>query len=120
MAKIKSVDLSAAIKHKEVIFNFKLDMKFETRELNSHWIVKVDIIERDNLPDDKIVSKFSPHFMPTTREFSYNFQVPVAKTKVNTEPGKEEVYAWLTLGALESPQPYKEDTIKTNEIKVDV
>ncbi len=120
MAEIKSANISYSLKNNIVIFKFNVDLEFESRELNTHWFIQGKVMEKDTFYDDFVISIDSSPFVPNRRNYSVKFREVARESRVDTEWGKEEIYALLTIIPLESPRPFTMDNIRTNRIKVDV
>jgi len=120
MAEIRSANIAYSKKDNKVKFKFRVDMEYESRELNTHWFISGKVMEQDRFWDDFVVSIDSSPFVPNRRDFSIEFIETASESAVDTEWGNETVYAILKLLPLESPRPFVSDSITTNSISVDV
>lgn len=124
MAQINSATLSYSQQGSNVIFSIDMDIRFETRELNKEWFIKGHLSESDILSRDDLILSIGDssddHFNPDTSNFSLSFTKVVNESTVDTEWGKETVYAFLEVLPLESPEPFHSDWITTNQVKVPV
>lgn len=115
--------------------NFRLDtrLRFEPEEVGHRWLFQVRFMEEDPLADDRL-SPLRPsesfgdpsahikrhYFVPSKEEIDLSFTEEFPKQLVDTEWGKEEVYASLEVLPLEAPAGFVPAKTRTNVIKVDI
>lgn len=113
MAVIRSATLESSKSRRSVRFQADIDMRFERRELNSEWEVKMRLYEDDNFRDDNLRSEAVRRFRPSSTTTRLQLERSVSKSTVDTELGDEEVYAKVSLRPLESPRPFASDSANT-------
>ncbi len=115
--------------------NFKVDAKlrFDPKEVGHRWLFQVRFLEEDVVSDDQL-SPLRPseafgdpsahikrhYFVPSKQEVELSFTEEFPKQRVDTEWGKEEIYALLEALPLEAPPGFVPAKTRTNVIKVDV
>jgi hypothetical protein len=119
MAEFQSVVLSNSTSGSNVLFKVDAQIKFQTHELNTRWFLDIDFKEWDRMSRDDFLYSTSRTFTADAVNKSVSFSFSAPKSKVNTEPGKEEVYAMVDVVPLEEPAPFRRDSAKTNQTKVD-
>ncbi len=120
MAQFQSVALSHSISGNDVLFKVDAGIQFQTHELNTRWFLDIDFKESDLLSKDDMIQSSSRTFSADAVNKNVSFSFAIPKSKVNTEPGKEEVYAVVGVIPLEEPPAYVRDTATTNQTKVNV
>lgn len=113
MATIRSATLESSKSRSAVRFQADIDMRFERRELNSEWELKMSLYEDDNFRDDNLRSEATKRFRPSSTATQLQLERAVSKNRVDTEFGDEEVYAKISLTPLESPRPFASDRANT-------
>jgi hypothetical protein len=102
-----------------VLFTVEATVEFEEQELSHDWLFQITITEEDVVGDDRL-KRERYYFMPDEPEVSLTRQIDMGWAQVDTEPGKEEVYAELFLAPLDAPPNMTEDRARTNTVSVDV
>ena len=106
MATIRSATLESSKSSRSVLFQASVDMRFESRELNSQWELRMNLLEDDNIKDDKLGRETRVQFRPSQVSTRLPISKRLSKSTVDTEWGDEEVYGRITLVPLESPRPF--------------
>ncbi len=114
---------------------FKLDAKlrFEPKEVGHRWLFQIEFMEEDPVSDDRLspipaaeqfgkpdASKKRHYFIPSKAEVDLSFKEEFPKHLVDTEWGKEEVYANLQVIPVERPEGFVAAQTRTNTTHVDV
>ena len=120
MVKFLSQKLSSAIQGPYVMFTVDVELQFEPNERGKDWRIELILMEYDRFTRDDVLrtKNLSRTFKSSRETISFQFDAPIHRFDVNTEPGKEEVYAKLTLVSLDGSIPALE--VKTNRIKIAV
>ena len=113
MATIRSATLESSKLSSSIRFQANIDMRFESRELNSEWELKMSLYEDDLFRDDNLRSETTRRFRPSSTATRLQLERAVSKSTVDTEIGDEEVYAKISLVPLESPRPFSSDSANT-------
>lgn len=113
MATIRSATLESSKSSRSVLFQANVDMRFERRELNSTWELRMKLKEDDNFRDDTISSTSKIQFRPSSTTTRMPISRRLSKSAVDTELGDEEVYGQITLVPLESPKPFAQARANT-------
>ncbi|NVM30325.1 MAG: hypothetical protein HWN65_15880 [Candidatus Helarchaeota archaeon] len=103
-----------------VMFDVIAKMKFQPDEIGKKWQLETIIIEKDRITPDDVFRdhNWSRTFIANQETVSLEIHVPIQKSDMNTEPGKEEVYAKLKVVPLEGDFPVGEAI--TNMVEIDV
>lgn len=120
MATFLNQVLSYEISGSYVMFNINVELKFKQDEIGKEWRIEPTILEKDRLsPDDKFFNKYWIRTIYARKEkIKVELNIPILKVDLNTEPGKEEVYAELRVISLDGQLVISETT--TDIIKVEV
>jgi len=119
MAEFLSASLSHSISDDDVLFRVDARIRFQPHELNTHWFLSMTFKEDDTFSDDRLRS-VNRTFFASGQEMDVSFREVIRKRKVDTEWGKEEVFADLEVVPLEVPPPFRRDTARTNTTNVSV
>lgn len=119
MATILEATLTHEERHPRVLFTVNATVSFEEQELDHEWLFEVALMEDDPLSDDRL-KRERYYFTADDREMELTRQVDMGWARVDTEPGKEEVYADLRLAPMGGPPDMTEDRSRTNTVIVDV
>jgi hypothetical protein len=133
MANFVSANLGHEISGNFVNFKLEAKLRFEAKEVGHRWLFQIRFMEEDTLSDDKL-SPLRPseafgdpsshvkrhYFVPSKSEVELSFTEEFPKHLVDTEWGKEEVYASIEVLPLEAPPGFVPAKTRTNMIKVDV
>lgn len=119
MATIHEANLTHEERLPRVLFTVKATVEFEEQELNHDWLFQITLNEHDVVGDDRL-KRERYYFSPDERKMELTRQVNMGWAQVDTEPGKEEVYAELFLAPLDAPSNMTEDRAQTNTVSVDV
>ncbi len=128
MASFVSANLSHEITGGFVRFQIDAKVHFEEVEVGHRWLFQIEFMEEDPLSDDKIstsretfADEIKRHYIiPSTQDVELSFTEEIASHLVNTELGKEEIYANLKLKPLEKPEGFVASQSRTNVTIVDV
>jgi len=120
MAQFQSVALSHSTTDKNVLFKVDAGIQFQTHELNTRWFLDIDFKESDRVSKDDMIESSARTFTADELSKNVSFSFAIPKSKVNTEPGKEEVYAVVDVIPLEEPPQFVRDTATTNQTSVNV
>lgn len=119
MAKFVEQTLRSSFEGPYVMFDLNVKMSFYQDEIGTKWRLDTIIVEKDTIRDDLFRNKnWGRSFEANKETVSLKIHVPIHKDDMNTEPGLEEVFAKLTLKAVDGNFPTVE--AKTDIIKVDV
>ena len=119
MATIREARLSHEERHPRVLFTVDATIEFEEQELGHEWLFEVTLMEDDPLQDDRL--KRERYYLESdAAEMSLSRKIDMGWARVDTEPGKEEVYADLFLAPLKAPPEMTDDRARTNAVIVDV
>lgn len=119
MATIREAKLTHEERLPRVLFTVKATVEFEEQELNHDWLFQITINEHDVVGDDRL-KRERYYFSPDEQKMELTRQVNLGWAQVDTEPGKEEVFAELFLAPLDAPPNMTEDRTRTNTVSVDV
>ncbi len=119
MASLVSTSLSHNLSGDDVIFTVNARIRFQQHERDALWYLRMTFMEEDMVFDDKLHSVNRPFFASST-EVDVSFSVAVTRKKVNTEWGKEEVYAALEVVPLRESTQFVIGKARTNITKVSV
>ncbi len=116
MATFISTNLDHEIKGKFVEFQLGIKAHLEPKEVNHRWLLQIEFWEKDPLKDDRLIpvprsvafgevdaGKWRIYIDPSKPDIDRSYKVEFPEQHVNTEPGKEEVYAIVQLKPLEAP-----------------
>ena len=119
MATNREAKLTHEERHPRVLFTVDATVSFEEGEMDHEWLFEVTIMEDDPVRDDRL-KRERYYFTPNQRETELVRQVDMGWAQVDTEPGREEVYADLWLAPIGGPPNTSEDRKRTNTVSVDV
>ncbi len=133
MANFVSANLSHEISGGFVIFTLDAKLRFEPKEVGHRWLFQIEFREQDPMKDDVLSAlpkaeafgKADAHlkrhyFIPSKEEVELSFKEEFPAHLVDTEPGKEEVYANVEALPLEAPPGFVPAKTRTNITQVDV
>ncbi len=133
MASFVSASLGHELSGNFVVFKLDATLRFEPKEVGHRWLFQIEFMEQDPVSDDRL-SPLRPaeafgqpdaavkrhYFIPSKEEVELSFTEEFPKQQVDTEWGKEEVYANLQVLPLEAPPGFVAGKTRTNTTKVDV
>lgn len=119
MASFINADLSHELTEKRVIFTVSAKVRFQEQEQGHNWMFEVVLWEEDPVYDDHLITK-RDYFVPKSDEVELSQVVDMGQAQIDTEPGKEEVYAKLRVAPLDAPPNMAAAEARTNTLSVDV
>lgn len=133
MASFVSTNLGHELSGGFVVFKLDAKLKFEAKEVGHRWLIQIEFMEQDPVSDDRL-SPLSPaeafgqadahvkrhYIIPSSDEIELAFTEEFPAHLVDTEWGKEEVYAKIQALPLEAPEGFVAAQTRTNVTKVDV
>ncbi len=131
MASFVSANLSHELSGKFVTFTVDAKVHFEEQEVGHRWLFQIELMEEDPLADDKVAmarehifakgDAIKRHYIvPSKQDIEVSFTEEVAQHLVDTEIGKEEIYANLHIIPTEAPEGFVASKTRTNTTIVDV
>ncbi len=133
MASFVSANLDHELKGGFVVFKVDAKLRFESNEVGHRWLFQIEFMEADPVKDDKLSAmpkaeafgKADAHlkrhyFVPSSEEADLSFEEEFPSHLIDTEWGKEEVYANLQILPLEAPPGFVPAKTRTNVTHVDV
>jgi len=133
MASFVSANLDHELSGNFVVFKLDTKIRFEPKEVGHRWLVQIEFMEEDPVKDDKL-SQLTPaeafgkadahlkrhYIIPSKEEVELSFSEEFPKHLVDTEVGKEEIYANLQILPLQAPAGFVSGKTRTNTTVVDV
>lgn len=133
MASFVSANLSHELTEHFVKFTLTTVIRFEPKEVGHRWLLQYQFMEEDPMADDKLaqlrpaesVGDPSPglkrhYIIPSKEEVELTYSEEFSAHLVDTEIGKEEVYAKVEVLPLEAPPGFVAGKTRTNITVVDV
>jgi hypothetical protein len=133
MASFVSANLSHELSGSFVVFTLEAKLRFEPKEVGHKWLLQIEFMEEDTVADDKLSTmpkaeafgKADAHLkrhyiIPSKEEIDLSFKEEFPAHLVDTEWGKEEVYANIQVLPLEAPPGFVSAKTRTNITDVDV
>ncbi len=133
MASFVSANLGHEVSGNFVVFKLDATLRFEPNEVGQTWLFQYEFMEQDPLKDDILApvpaaeqfgqpgaSKKRHYFKPSKADIELSFEEEFPKHLVDTEWGKEEVYAKLQVLPVGSHEGFVAGQTRTNTTKVDV
>jgi len=133
MASFMSANLGHELKGNFVTFTLDAKLRFEPKEVGHRWLFQIEFMEEDPVSDDKLspIRKSEAfgqadahikrhYFIPSKEEVELSFVEEFPAHLVDTEWGKEEVYAKVQALPLEAPPGFVAAKTRTNITNVDV
>ena len=133
MASFVSTNLTHEISGNFVLFTLDAKLRFEEKEVGHRWLFQIEFREHDPVSDDALsdmpkaeafgkadANKKRHYFIPSKTEVDLSFKEEFPAHLVNTEWGKEEVYARLKVLPLEAPPGFVAAETDTDITEVDV
>jgi hypothetical protein len=133
MASFVSSNLSHEVTGGFVVFTLDAKLRFEAKEIGHRWLFQIEFKEQDPLKDDALSAmpkaeafgKADAHvkrhyFIPSKEEIELSFKEEFPTHLINTEWGKEEIYADVQARPLEAPPGFVPAQARTNITHVDV
>ncbi|NIR42494.1 MAG: hypothetical protein GWN99_01210 [Gemmatimonadetes bacterium] len=133
MASFVSANLSHELSENFVTFKLTTVIRFEPKEVGHRWLLQYQFMEEDPMADDKLsplrpaesVGDVNPglkrhYIIPSKEEVELSYTEEFSKHLVDTEVGKEEVYAKVDVLPLEAPEGFVAGRTRTNITVVDV
>ncbi len=133
MASFVTANLDHEVKGGFVVFKLGAKLRFEPNEVNHKWLFQIEFMEADPVKDDPV--KRHPdsvgfgeadshiirhYFVPSKEEIELDYEEEFPKQQVDTELGKEEIYANLQVLPLQAPPGFVPAKTRTNITHVDV
>lgn len=113
----------ARLEHEErlprVLFTVQATFRFEESEIGHDWVFQVTLLEDDPVGSDRL-KRERYYFESGESEMELTRQIDMGWAEVDTEPGKEEVYAELFLAPMKAPPDMTDARTETNTVIVDV
>jgi hypothetical protein len=119
MAAFLSASLSHSLTQDRVLFRVDARIRFQPHELNTTWFLEMQFMEEDTVFDDDL-GTHRGNFSASATEVDVSFSISKSKSRIDTEVGREEVFAKLTLVPLQAPPPFAMDVATTNTVSVNV
>lgn len=119
MASFVNTGLSYERSEKRILFTVEAKVRFEEQELGHNWMFEIILMEQDPVKDDHLLTK-RHYFVPENAEEEISYVEDMGWAQVDTEPGKEEVYAKLRVAPLDAPANMTAADARTTVISVDV
>jgi hypothetical protein len=133
MASFMSANLDHELTGNFVVFKLDAKLRFESKEVGHRWLFQIEFMEEDPVSDDKLspVPKSEAfgqadahikrhYFIPSKEETELSFTEEFPAHLVDTEWGKEEVYAKVQALPLEAPPGFVAAKTRTNVTRVNV
>ncbi|UCC72435.1 MAG: hypothetical protein JSV86_19040 [Gemmatimonadota bacterium] len=133
MASFVSSNLDHEVRDNFVVFKVDAKLRFESAEVGHRWLFQMVFMEADPMKDDKLFGVpaslafgdpsagiIREYFVPSKEEIELSFEKELPAQHVDTEPGKEEVYANLEVKPLGGPEGFVPAKTRTNITEVDV
>lgn len=133
MASFVSANLTHELSENFVTFKLTTVIRFEPKEVGHRWLLQYQFMEEDPMADDKLsplrkaesVGDVNPglkrhYIIPSKEEVELSYTEEFSKHLVDTEVGKEEVYAKVDVMPLEAPEGFVAGSTRTNITVVDV
>lgn len=133
MASFVSANLDHEVSESFVVFKLDAKIRFEPKEVGHRWLVQIEFMEEDPVKDDNL-SQLTPaeafgqadahlkrhYIIPSKEEVELSFSEEFPKHLVDTEIGKEEIYANVQVLPLQAPAGFVAGKARTNTTVVDV
>lgn len=119
MAEFVTASLSHSLSDDRVLFRVDARIRFQPHELNTAWFLSMQFMEEDTVFNDDL-GTHRQTFQASAIEVDVSFGISKSKRRIDTELGKEEVFAKLEVVPLQAPPPFIIDTATTNTIQVNV
>lgn len=133
MANIESAKLDHELAEKFVLFKLNTKLRFEPEEVGQRWLLQIAFFEKDALKNDQLflvpesvrvgevhAGQLRNYIRPSKGEIDYSYDVEFPAHLVNTELGKEEVFAKVELKPVGEGVSFTPAEIETNITHVDV
>jgi hypothetical protein len=133
MASFVSANLDHELSAGFVVFKLDAKLRFAPSEVGHKWLFQIEFMEEDPVSDDRL-SQFKKaegfgqaddsiirhYIIPSKEEIEISFKEEFPAHLVDTEWGKEEVYAKVQILPLEAPPGFVSAQARTNVTHVDV
>jgi hypothetical protein len=133
MASFASAKLDHELLDKFVTFKVGMKLNFDPNEIGHPWLVQIEFWEQDPFKDDRLwplpkgvrvgeihEGQWRHYIEPSSQEIDLDYEAEFPEHHVNTEPGKEEVYAVIKLRPVDPPPDFLSAETRTNITKVNV
>ena len=133
MASFESAQLDHEVKDKFVLFKLGMKLRFEPEEVGNRWLLQIEFREHDPMKDDQLfivpeavrfgevdAGKIRKYIVPSKEEAEISEEIEFPAHLVDTEMGKEEVYAIVELKPVGEGSTFKPAQTRTNITEVDV
>lgn len=133
MASFESANLDHELQDKFVLFKLSMRMRFEPEEIGNRWLLQIEFREQDPMKDDQLyivpeavrfgevdAGKIRKYIIPSKQEAELTEEIEFPAHLVDTEMGKEEVFAILQLRPVGEGANFTPAETRTNITQVDV
>jgi hypothetical protein len=133
MASFESANLDHELQGKFVLFKLSMKMRFEPEEVGNRWLLQIEFREQDPMKDDQLyivpeavrfgevdAGKIRKYIIPSKQEAELTEEIEFPAHLVDTEMGKEEVFAILQLRPVGEGTNFTPAETRTNITQVDV
>jgi hypothetical protein len=133
MASFESANLDHELKDKFVLFKLSMKMRFQPEEVGNRWLLQIEFREHDPMKDDQLfivpeavrfgevdAGKIRKYIIPSKEEAEISEEIEFPAHLVDTEMGKEEVYAIVELKPVGEGSTFVPAQTRTNITEVDV
>ncbi len=133
MASFESANLDHELQDKFVLFKLSIKMRFQPEEVGNRWLLQIEFREHDPMKDDQLfivpeavrfgevdAGKIRKYIIPSKEEAEISEEIEFPAHLVDTELGKEEVYAIIELKPVGEGSTFVPAQTRTNITEVDV
>ena len=133
MASFESANLDHELQDKFVLFKLSIKMRFQPEEVGNRWLLQIEFREHDPMKDDQLfivpeavrfgevdAGKIRKYIIPSKVEAELSEEIEFPAHLVDTEMGKEEVYAIVELKPVGEGSTFVPAQTRTNITEVDV
>jgi len=133
MASFESANLDHELQDKFVLFKLGIKMRFQPEEVGNRWLLQIEFREHDPMKDDQLfivpeavrfgevdAGKIRKYIIPSKEEAEISEEIEFPAHLVDTEMGKEEVYAIIELKPVGEGSTFVPAQTRTNITEVDV
>ena len=133
MASFESASLDHELQDKFVLFKLSMKLRFQPEEVGNRWLLQIEFREHDAMKDDQLfivpeavrfgevdAGKIRKYIIPSKEEAELSEEIEFPAHLVDTELGKEEVYAIVELKPVGEGLSFVPAQARTNITEVDV
>lgn len=133
MASFESANLDHELRDKFVLFKLSMKLRFQPEEVGNRWLLQIEFREHDAMKDDQLfivpeavrfgevdAGKIRKYIIPSKEEAELSQEIEFPAHLVDTEMGKEEVYAIVELKPVGEGSTFVPAQTRTNITNVDV